>query len=735
MRILMLSLHGLFRGSHAELGRDADNGGQISYVMELARSLSQRPEIEHIHLMTRRIDDPSVGPDYAVPIEAVNDKFDIRRIWCGGKKYLPKEQLWDHLDEFVNNAIGHIKTEKIYPQWIHSHYADAGYVAMELSAVLNVPYCHTAHSLGRPKLEKMLESGLEREKAMERFAFEQRFSAEEMTLVNSEFLITSTEQEVRSYKAYQYSDKAEYHVIAPGLDFQRFYPYYDDHLPGSENSLRKRQAMYEVSAQLDKFFTHPERPMILSICRPDKKKNIDGLIHAYGTDPELQAMANLAVFAGIRSDIATMPPGEKEVLTEILLLMDKYNLYGKIAIPKKHDSELDVPMIYRLCARKRGVFANLALTEPFGLTLLEATACGCPVVATSQGGPAEIVQACENGFVVDPTDTPAIQTALKRLITDEECWRTMSATGLERVHSHYSWDAHVSRYLQLIHDNRSASEGLGKKNLANNPKVFERLKVVDRMFVTDIDGTLIDHEGPYDGLERLKSLLAERGDRFAFAVASGRSLKKIREILTSHGIPTPDVVIGSVGTSIHYGLEDRFREKVWERHIDYGWDPESVRLKLRRLKWLELQSPEDQNPFKVSYVIRDPATASRRRIEAALGPKLVRNCNLVMSHSQFLDILPNRASKGRAVRYLCAKWSIPMRNVIVSGDSGNDLDMFTGMASGIVVGNGDADMEPLRGVKRVYFAESRSAAGILEGLEHFRFLDRSSLIADKVRTS
>ncbi|MBI1324039.1 HAD-IIB family hydrolase [bacterium] len=721
MRIMLLSLHGLFRGEKPELGRDADNGGQISYVMELARHLSQRPEVTHVDLVTRRIDDPVVGPDYAVPVERVDEKFDIRRVWCGGRKYLPKEELWDHLDEFVTNAIAHVKSEKIYPDWIHSHYADAGYVAMELSAILNVPFCHTAHSLGRPKLEKLLESGMSKEDAFERFAFRSRFAAEEMTLVNSEFLITSTEQEVRSYKTYRYAENAEFHVIAPGLDFRRFYPYYEHLLPGAEANVVRRRILYEVSENLDKFLTHPERPMILTVCRPDKKKNIDGLIHAFGTDPELQAMANLVIFAGIRSDIATMPPGEKEVLTEILLLMDKYNLYGKLAIPKKHDADSDVPMIYRLCACKKGVFANVALTEPFGLTLLEAAACGCPVVATDQGGPKEIVEACENGFAVPPTDTQAIQAALKSLLTDENRWKTMSSNGLERVRSHYSWDTHVSRYLQLIQDYRASAQRPGRKRAGNTPAIYDRLKVTGRMFVTDIDGTLIDHEGPREGLDKLRTLLEGRGDQFAFAVASGRSLEKIRDILQRHEIPVPDVVISSVGTSIHYGFEDRLADKAWEKHIDYAWDPQKIRETLRRRKGLELQEPADQSDFKVSYLIRDPALTGRRKIESFLGPKLARNCQIVISHDEFLDILPNRASKGRAVRYLCRKWSIPMRNVIVSGDSGNDLDMFTGMALGIVVPGEDRQLDSLRGIKRVYFAGRRSAAGILEGFDHFRF--------------
>lgn len=721
MRIHLYSIHGLFRGNNLELGRDADNGGQITYLMEFAKALSRRDEISHVHLFTRRMDDPAVGPDYAVPVEKINDKLDIRRIWCGGKKYMPKELLWEHLDEFVSNAITHIKSEKIFPEWIHSHYADAGYVAMELSSMLNVPFCHTGHSLGRHKLEKLLAAGMDRQKAFERYAFDNRFDAEERTLVNAEFLITSTEQEVRSYADYQFAAKAEYHVLAPGIDFQRFYPFYNDLLPGSGNTIQKRQVMYDVTHAIDRFLTHPERPIILTICRPDKKKNIDGLIHAFGTDPELQAIANLAIFAGIRSDISTMPAGEKDVLTEILLLMDKYNLYGKLAIPKKHDSETDVPEIYRLCARKRGVFVNVALTEPFGLTLLEAGACGCPVVATSEGGPTEIVTNCKNGIIVDPSDTGAIQAALKKILINEELWNQCSTNGIEQSHAIYSWDRHVEHYLQLVDDNLAVSSRLGKKNMVNNPRVFERLKVAEQMFITDIDGTLINKDD-LTGLEELKSLLKNRGNQFVFGVASGRSLDKVRQILTEFNIPAPDVIISSVGSFIHYGWEQSLHDRGWEKRINYGWDAESIRYRLRNCKGLELQPPEDQNQFKISYYIRDK-NLTPAKIEYLIGTRLTRHTSMVISHGEFLDFLPSRSSKGRSVRYLCRKWSIPIGNVIVSGDSGNDHDMFTGLSNGIVVGNNTHELDDLRGAKRVYFANEPGASGILEGFRHFGFVN------------
>ena len=110
-----------------------------------------------------------------------------------------------------------------------------------------------------------------------------------------------------------------------------------------------------------------------------------------------------------------MPDNEREVLTEILLLMDKYNLYGKMAIPKRHDTHTEVPELYRIAADTGGVFVNAALTEPFGLTLIEAAACGVPVVATDDGGPMDIIKNCKSGILIDVTDTKNISDAMKTL--------------------------------------------------------------------------------------------------------------------------------------------------------------------------------------------------------------------------------------------------------------------------------------------------------------------------------
>ena len=92
-------------------------------------------------------------------------------------------------------------------------------------------------------------------------------------------------------------------------------------------------------------------------------------------------------------------------------------------------------------------------------------------------------------------------------------------------------------------------------------------------------------------------------------------------------------------------------------------------------------------------------------------------------HGTYIDILPHRASKGKAIRYLAGKWNIDLERIATAGDSGNDHDMLTGHTAGIVVGNYDPELEPLRrSGTRVYFAQDRCAAGILEGLRHYGFI-------------
>lgn len=128
----------------------------------------------------------------------------------------------------------------------------------------------------------------------------------------------------------------------------------------------------------------------------------------------------MLIVAGNRDDIDDLDEGAQEVFHELLVAIDRYDLYGKVALPKHHQRG-EVPLIYRIAAASGGVFVNPALTEPFGLTLIEAAASSLPIVATEDGGPRDIIGNCQNGFLIDPLEPTTISSALCQLLTDRTC--------------------------------------------------------------------------------------------------------------------------------------------------------------------------------------------------------------------------------------------------------------------------------------------------------------------------
>ena len=133
-----------------------------------------------------------------------------------------------------------------------------------------------------------------------------------------------------------------------------------------------------------------------------------------------------------------------------------------------------------------------------------------------------------------------------------------------------------------------------------------------------------------------------------------------------------------------------------------------------------MQGAAEQRPYKISYFIDPDKAPGVREIIGRLRQHHLR-ANVVFSHGMYLDLLPVRASKGSAIRYLADKWGISIDNILVAGDSGNDEEMLNGNTLGVVVGNHSAELEVLRGRERIYFADNNHAWGILEGIEHYDF--------------
>ncbi len=705
MYILLISIHGLIRSHDLELGRDADTGGQTKYVVDLARALAERDEVTQVDLVTRRVLDPNLSPDYAEPLEAIAQKARIVRIEAGPEEYLPKEQLWDYLDSFTDNLLTWLNEQGKMPDIVHSHYADAGYVGVRLSNLIGAPLVHTGHSLGRDKCQRLMAKGLNREEIDKRYNIGRRIDAEEEVLANVDLVITSTLNEIdEQYELYDYYQPKQMAVVPPGTDLTQFYPPTDD--------FNTAFAQASFGRELRRFLNNPEKPIILALSRLDERKNILTLIEAFGKSESLQTLANLVIIAGSRDDIREMESGAQDVLTNMLVSIDVYDLYGRVAIPKKLPSK-EVSEIYRLTAASRGVFINPALTEPFGLTLLEAAASGIPLVATENGGPVDIIGNCNNGLLVNPLDQDAIAQALLTVLGDQKQWQIWSQNGIESVRKHYSWQAHAEAYLAKV-------KPLPRKHAPIPESQPVRQSLAKRAIFSDLDQSLI---GNAEGLHRFTEVIQQNHRRAAFGIVTGRRLDSALVIMRTNRVPVPDFLITSLGTQIHYGRRQLITDDFWADHINYLWQPTFIRKALQAMPGLIPQPYREQSKYKIAYHY-DPTVAPPVEDIIALLRTKELTANVVHAFGQYLDIIPARASKGQALRYVAQQWDIPLESILVAGGSGADEDMMRGNTLAVVVGNRHhEELSQLADLDQIYFAQQDHALGILEAIDHYDFFN------------
>ncbi len=712
--IALFSLHGLVRADRWELGRDADTGGQIRYVVEMARALGEHPKVDRVDLITRQIIDPRVDEAYAHARETISDKVALHRIPFGPRRYLYKEKLWPYLDFFVDQMIAFFRRQGRVPDILHAHYADAGQAAGQLARILGIPFVFTGHSLGRVKRERLLAQGKSAEEIEERYALRTRVEAEEYALETASMVVASTFQEVEDqYQHYDHYMPERMEVIPPGVDLSSF---------STDLSADEHPAVRE---RISRFLDDPSKPMILAMARPDERKNLEQLIHVYGQSPELRERANLALILGHRDDIREMAPAQRRIMQRLLVLIDTYDLYGQISYPKAQNPE-EVPSYYRLAAETGGIFVNIALTEPFGLTLLEAGASGLPVVATNDGGPRDILANCRHGLLVDPLDREAIEKALLCTLDDRDRYAEWVRSGVSGTREHYSWATHVDRYMrELLELHRKADsheQPFGRKRGKRAMPHF------DRLLITDIDNTLTGDDA---GLAALIEELHQHSDRVGFGIATGRSLKDLKDLLADLKLPPPDVVISSAGTEIHYRRE-LVPDKTWEKHIRYQWQPDKVREVLAKLPGFFLQSSKDQSFTKISWQIDpkvSPGLPEVRRILRSAGLRT----KVILSHGIFLDVIPARAGPGLCIRHLGIKWGFPPERLLVAGDSGNDEEMLRGGTLGIVVGNYSDELKHLRNRPRIHFTKGCHAWGVIEGIRYYDFFGSIRIPNDQIR--
>ncbi len=697
--ILHLSLHGLIRGENLELGRDPDTGGQCLYVLELVKALARNPRVARVSLVTRRVRDAKISPDYAVENEPLAKNAEILRVQAGPNRYLRKEVLWRHLDAFIDSTLARLRREKRVPDLIHAHYADAGYVGRQLAAVLGCPFVFTGHSLGRCKRDSLIEGGADPADIDMRYNLSARIEAEELSLDAASLVCTSTRQEVgEQYALYDQHVEARTRVIPPGVDLTRF---------DGPNDAEMDAA---IDAMLAPFLRDPARPPVLTIARADERKNLPALVRAFSGNDFLRENANLIVIGGNRERIDKLSPGARKVWIELLRCIDDGGLHGIAAYPKTHKSP-EIAGLYRWAAARGGVFVNPAFTEPFGLTLLEAAAAGLPLVATNDGGPRDILANCENGTLIDPNNDEEIGDAIEAILADPGKRESLSRTGHERVREFYSWDAHVASYLKEVDSVLPAERPVRKAS--SRGAIVER----ERWIVMDLLPQI--EEQPPELVARWNTLF-DQHPNIGFGIATGVSFDEAWEVIRRCGMPEPGFVISGLGAEILYG-ESGVADERWPNQIAHRWDREAIAKTLADAPGLSLQPEAHQHRFKVSYFLDKNQSTTRLDIQRRLREAGL-SAKVIVSARSLVDIIPVRSGKDVALRYLENRWGVAPERIFYFGTYANDLAAVRGRNLSTLAGDADRVLRQIRPRPRLHHAKSPGLAGFFEGLDHFGFL-------------
>lgn len=674
MFICHIALQGCLSLRDVPYGLTADTGGHIKYLLELAEASAKDPAVERIDLVTRGFADPVLGPKYAPGARAQCGKLRVVRLADGDERYLAKEELHRQHDNLCDAFLAYLRNLDVLPDVIHAHYADAGTLARQAKEVLGIPYIFTAHSLGAVKREA---NGFSDEQ------LDHRVAIEEHALASADAVIASSRDEAEAqYAHYASIEPGRIRVVPPGCELSRF-----------ESPAPTTKVQHDV----ERFLRDPAKPIVLAIARPVRKKNLLGLVEAYAADRELQEMANLVIVAGCRNTISELEPECRDVCEELIRAVDKHDLYGKVAYPKSHEPD-DIPAYYALAREGGGVFVNPALNEPFGLTLLEAAAARLPVVATDSGGPNDIIERCKNGKLVCPKDPQAIAAACRAIIGNRRDWIRYASAGGDAVAA-YDWKAHTRIYHGLI------AEILAPGYTRAQP---------DRLLVCDIDNTLL---GDRNALREFLEWQGQNSSTTALGIATGRSFHSAQSILAAEAVPTPDVVISSVGAQIHWYDRDRRRfveDAVWADRVARRWDCHAVERLADQLG-LRRQAALEQRIGKSSYFLdeRHPDTIRQAYDEAGL------DVEVVVSHGLYLDILAPGTGKHAAVLHVADRLGMTQAQVVVAGDSGNDRAMLRACPHPIIVGNWSDGLGEDPALAHAYMATATHAAGILEGVRHY----------------
>lgn len=399
MKIAFLSIHG-YVDPEPNLGLE-DTGGQVVYVLEMAKNLSKLGV--QVDIFTRLFNNRKKE-------EKVSENVRIIRIPCGPPTFIRKEDLFPFLDEFVERLVSYIAQEGLDYDIIHSHYWDAGYVALNLKDKINALYVHTSHSLGLLKKHFLGEIGKKVD-----YKFDLRIRVEREIFERIDTIVSASPMEPELVERF-YGIKRKIYVVPPGVDVNYFKP---------EEKNRKVDV--------------PER-YVFTTGRIEWTKGFDLLVYAFSN--VVKNIDDVSLIIGGGSEKPTKL--EIDVRSKINNIAKNLGIDNKVIQVGRIPNEL-LPAYYA----KSEIVVLPSRYDLFGMVALEALACGRPVVVSKYAGVHKIISE-DFGIIVDPFNKEELARKIIYLLKNPDECEQMGLKGRKFVERKMVWQ-NLARDLKNIY--------------------------------------------------------------------------------------------------------------------------------------------------------------------------------------------------------------------------------------------------------------------------------------------
>ncbi|MES2354879.1 MAG: glycosyltransferase family 1 protein [Pseudomonadota bacterium] len=385
-----------------------DSGGQNVYVAHVAKQLARQGY--WIDIFTR--DDSGARP----LIVEWNPNIRVIHVPAGPTHFIEKEKMLPYMEQFGKFITQFSRRERVPYHIVHANFFMSGIAAMRMKRELGIPFVITFHALGR--VRRLCQG------AADSFP-DSRFTIEERLMSAADRIIAECEQDKEDMVQLYGADKRKIDLVPCGFDPEEFWP-------------------VPVNARKQLGFKEEEF-IVLQLGRMVPRKGVDNVIRGIAILKKKWGItARLVIVGGNSSE---PDPRVTPEIGSLRKLAEEEEVASQVTFTGQRTRA-----VLRYFYSASNVFVTTPWYEPFGITPIEAMACGTPVIGSLVGGIKHTVVDGETGYLIPPNDPDAIAERLAHLYRNKDVAQRLGQAGLKRANHLFTW-RNVTKKIADVYEN------------------------------------------------------------------------------------------------------------------------------------------------------------------------------------------------------------------------------------------------------------------------------------------